>query len=393
MYYSDDSLEFPITVKMRQTAQQLAMFQPTPEKRAQVENNLLAVQAVNFYLQMLGIDTHLGQGDCWNPAGQLAADVADLCLANGQRLECRAVLPGATHCAVPPEVWQNRLGYVVVALETRSAHILGFVSAIATPLVSLQRLLPLDALLVQLHRHPLIQLGDWLHQQFTPSLEQGWLTVTDFVQGRLQETAMAFRSRSLNLKFSAFDQTKGHHQIEGKGIHDPSEPSHDLQEHVRLHMRQLYTNERNMPLPDEFLTDPKLGLVEIICTTQADEESRWQAADMLWSLEPDYREVGIRRLLDLGMQFAGQSVALMVGLLPRPDGNRAVLLRLYPMVRGHLPPGIELVGCDDRGETFLRAQARPVDDYIQIKFAAQPGEFFSIQVLLDGVGITESFSA
>lgn len=374
MQYPNDAISIPITPKMHQTAQAFAQFQPTPEKQAQVVSNLLAVQVVNHYLSILGVETLLTQSDCWNPVGQLAADVADLKLADGDRLECRPVQPNATHCPVPPEVWRERLGYVVVALEEKAGKILGFVGAIATELLPLKQLQPLDTLLVQLDRDPFTALGDWLNQQFAPSLDQGWTTVVDFAQGRLREPAMAFRARSLKGAESSPEQLRGRLQqlyaSAGSAV-----GTHDL------------ASELAVP------SDPKQGLMQLIRAIPSDEELRWQAADLLWTLEPEHSEVGIRRLLDVGMLFAGQSVALMVGLLPRPDGNRAVLLRLYPMKQGYLPPGIELVGCDGDGETFLMAQAREVDDYIQLKFAAEPEEQFSVKVLLNGVGITESFSA
>lgn len=361
-----NAIAIPITPTMRQVAQRLAAFQPTPEKAAEAEQNLLAVQVVNLYLHMLGLETALEQSDCWNPAGLLGANVADLTLKNGARLECRPLKTGATTCFVPPEVWGQRLGYVPVALEARQGQVLGFASAIATEQLPLQSLQSLDALLVRLHRPVLTSLADWLGDR-AAALEKSWLTVTDFAQRQLQEPVMAFRARSV------------------QGLSRDADLAQQLQQRVQ----QLYAAQ-NQPPPSG---DPKTGLMELVRTIPADEELRWQAADLLWTLEPNQAEVGVRRLLDLGMEFGGRSLALMVGVLPRPDGNRAVLLRLYPVQEGYLPPGIQLMGNDDQGEQFLLAQSREVDDYIQLKFAAQPGEAFSVRVLLDGVGVTEFFSA
>ena len=337
MSYSN-AIAIPITPMMRQLAQQRAALQPTPQKVAEAEQNLLAVQVVDTYLKMLGLETALEQSDVWNPAGQLGANIADLKLKSGARLECRPLKAGDAACFVPMEVWAQRLGYLPVALEERRGQILGFAAAVATEWLSLHQLQDLDALLVRLHRPALTSLSDWLGDRAS-ELKQDWLTVTDFAQRQLQQPAMAFRARSV------------------QGLSQETDPGQQLQQLVQ----QLYASQNQPPPP----ADPELGLRQLVRTIPANEELRWQAADLLWTLDPNQAEVGVRRLINLGMEFGGRSLALMVGVLPRPDGNRAVLLRLYPTPEGHLPPGIQLVGCDNQGEAFLTAQSREIDDYIQ----------------------------
>ncbi len=379
-----NALSIPITAAMRQQAQHIAQKQPTAEKVEQSVRNLLAVQVVDFYLQMMGTETDLQASQAWNPVSQLGADLADLPLKGGQRIECRALRPGERMLHVPPEVWsygplvpgRDRLGYVFVDLTPHEGKILGFLPSIKTEFIGLAQLQPLEALLTRLHRTPITTLGNWLEKQFSESISQGWITVKEFVQQQQQqESFMVFRGEEPVMAFRA-------KSIRGLRPEDPEE--------LQTRVQQLYAADGRAP------SDPnaKTALMHLIQSITENEELRWQAADVLWSLDPDHREVGIRRLLDTGMQFAGKAVALMVGILPRPDGNHAVLLRLYPMGETrYLPEGLQLVGSDAEGRVFLTAQARQVDDYIQLKFAAHPGESFSVQVLLDGVGVTEFFSA
>ena len=125
----EKSQRMPVTQAARRTAQQFALQHPNPEKAVRVRLNTLAVWVVSDYLQLMDIPTELSAGDSWNPVMRLSDDVADLVVSGLGRLECRCVLPGEESCAIPPEVWLNRIGYVVVRIEEslREATLLGFI--------------------------------------------------------------------------------------------------------------------------------------------------------------------------------------------------------------------------------------------------------------------------
>ena len=150
--FEEAALILPITEAARQVATKFANRQPTPSKMDQVHLNTLAVWVVNDYLQLMGIETHLHTGDSWNPVVQLSADVADLEVAEAGRLECRPVPTGATTCYIPPEVWWDRIGYVVVEVAPpfRSAQVLGFTPTAGTEHLPLIQLQPVEALLAHL---------------------------------------------------------------------------------------------------------------------------------------------------------------------------------------------------------------------------------------------------
>ncbi|MEA5537553.1 MAG: DUF1822 family protein [Limnoraphis robusta] len=130
-------------------------------------------------------------------------------------------------------------------------------------------------------------------------------------------------------------------------------------------------------------------LVELLETTN-NEETRWQAAELLWEVNPNHPAVGVRRAIDLGMQLLGVPVALMVALLPKPDQRIAILLRVYPL-QGFLPDHLKLIGLDELGQSLFEVRARERDDYIQFKFTADPGDQFSVQIVLNDANVTEYF--
>jgi len=141
-------------------------------------------------------------------------------------------------------------------------------------------------------------------------------------------------------------------------------------------------------------------------------ETGWQTVEALWdtaeaSLSFSFRradsyretdsnnsEAGVRRakLIDLGIQLAGKSVALIVELRPESEQKTGILLQVHPTgSQIHLPQRLQLIVLDESKATFLEAQARDADNYIQLQFKGKPGEQFSVRVALDDVSITENF--
>jgi hypothetical protein len=305
------SLPLPISEANRTIAQEFAAQQPTPEKVEQVRLNTLAVCVVNYYLQMMGISTDLKASDSWNPVLRLFSNIADLEVVGLGRLECRSITTHEQTCYIPPEVWSDRIGYVVVQFDElfREASVLGFART-AMEYLPISELQPLEDLLSHLNllREPVTQialqsgatsqtqvsLSQWLQNVF----EIGWQTI-EFLLGPAQ-TKLDFSFRRA----------------------DPKEP------------------------------------------------------------ESQHPGGSVRRakLIDLGMQLAGNSVALTVELRPESERKTDILLQLHPTgSQIYLPPLLQLIVIDESQETFLEAQARSTDNYIQLQFRGQPGERFSVK--------------
>lgn len=123
----------PLSLEAHQIAQQLSEAQFTPGKVQQVYHNVLAVHAVNFYVQCMGLDTDLQESDSHDKVMSTFTDVADLEVKDYGKLECRPVLSDAEVCYVPADVWSDRIGYIVVHLNEslQQATILGFAATVA----------------------------------------------------------------------------------------------------------------------------------------------------------------------------------------------------------------------------------------------------------------------
>lgn len=319
----DFSLALPITQVARRTAQQFASEQPTHQKAEQVRLNTLAVYAVNDYLQMMGFETDLSVGDSWNPVVRLCADVADLEVTGVGRLECRVIKPFESTCYIPPEVWSDRISYVVVQIDESSleATVLGFTQSVEQEELPITQLQPIDDLVDCLNQpmSSVITPSTAVVQKSTVNLSQ-WLTNVFEAGWQTVETLLT-----------------------------PSEP---------------------------------------------DLAFSFRSADSVLLIDDEPQDVSIRRakLIDLGMQLAGYSVALIVEMSLQSEQKRNVLLQVHPTGNQlYLPPLLELTVLDEAGLVFLDAQARSADNYIQLEFSGLPGEPFSVRVALGDASITEDF--
>jgi Protein of unknown function (DUF1822) len=324
----------PLTTADRQLAQVLAAAHPDPDQRTQIDRNTLSVQAMQTYFRWMQVPVDLDQSRSQN---QPQADVADLYLPElGQRVECCVVRSGETHCHIAPSQQTGRLGYVAVQLDEPGyeAKLIGFLpqakwhrlrSQIPDGQVALGQFEPLDQLLLALTPAP-TPLSSWLRGEF-PAHWQRLSTLAS----PLPEFACLPIVADL--------------------------PTHPTDE---SDLESLLAQLRSVP--------------------EDDEESRWKLVERLWSLKPDHPAAGVRRGVDLGMYLAGAAIALVVSVLPKPNGAMAILLRVYPTQQTHLPPGLQLAGLYESGVSFLDATARAHDNYIQLKFSALAGERFGVQV-------------
>ncbi|MBE9065837.1 DUF1822 family protein [Leptolyngbya cf. ectocarpi LEGE 11479] len=136
-------------------------------------------------------------------------------------------------------------------------------------------------------------------------------------------------------------------------------------------------------------------------------ESGWRSAEELlaqhvWT--PAFRQGGqsvqreaplaIKRAkqLDLGLKLGAEQVALVLEVGEENESVVKVGVRLYPLGGlMYLPEGLAVAILDEAGTVCLTAQARSVDNYLQLYFRGRSGEPFTAQVTLDEVHIVEHF--
>lgn len=176
-------------------AKQFWTQQSDAQKAKQVYLNALAVYAVNFYLNCMGIKTNWEASDRGNSIRQILADVADLEIPHLGLLECRPLLPKMQVINIPPEAWSDRIGYVLVQLDEslQMATLLGFSETAGAGELGVEQLRSLEDLLAHLTGKTFqskIHLSQWLENIF----EIGWQSIETILGLEQQNLAFTLRS-------------------------------------------------------------------------------------------------------------------------------------------------------------------------------------------------------
>lgn len=371
------TVALPITATDRCKAAEFAGQQPTPQKANQVYRNTLAVIVTRRYLQMLTIRSELLEYR-WDRLERWLKKVADLYIPEVKGyLECRAIARGEERCFVPEKVQHdseskrcNRIGYIVVQLDEpyREGVILGFVPQGAVTEIPLNYLQPLDALIDRLTLPQPVpaetNLSDWLRGIF----EFDWQPRRGILKPPKRPILLM-----CNVSLTS----------------NPTNLTEAISNSVAQLYQQANLDSQHATLPANL--EPSTALVHLIQTTQNDE-IRWQAAELLWDIDPEHPASPIVSARDLGMYLGGHAVALMVGVLPKLDGRQLILLRVYPIQNEpYLPAGLKLAGFDEANNALFELESRHHDNYIQFKLIADPGDRFGVKVSFNDASVSENF--
>ncbi|MBD2337482.1 DUF1822 family protein [Calothrix sp. FACHB-156] len=202
----------PLSFEAHSLAQKCRQGVSNQAKAEQVYLNTLAVYAVDNYLRCMGFETDWEQSDSRDNVAMKIMDVADLTVKNIGKLECRPVLADAEVLQIPPEVWEDRVGYVAVQLDStlKSANILGFTRDVVAefPLNKLQSLsdflLYLSELEVVEYRQEeklstIVKIGQWLEGL----VDSGWENIDKLLQP--QQLGLAFKKEMSVTRGQAID--------------------------------------------------------------------------------------------------------------------------------------------------------------------------------------------
>lgn len=196
-------------------ARNFAAQQVNTKKGKQVYLNTLAVYAVHKYLGWLQIESELQKSDSWQSGINSLCDFADLFIPNVGRLECRPVLPTQNYLTIPPQVSEERIGYVAVQFKENldRVELIGFLPPVIPALtvgqfqqIPLSKLQSLESLLKRISQPSAeeisqtkpkitINLNRWWSERFEPS----WLSPETLFKGNSVVTNPALRLRKEEL--------------------------------------------------------------------------------------------------------------------------------------------------------------------------------------------------
>ncbi|NEN88747.1 MAG: DUF1822 family protein [Okeania sp. SIO3H1] len=327
-----NDLTFAVTLTplAHEFAERFQKLQTNPLKAQQVYHNILVVYVVGYWLGCWGVETDLEASDSWNLIMQTLANTGELIVKNKGSLECRPVMAGSEFFHVPAEVGANRIGYVVVELNSdlTEAKLLGYLPSVESEEVSLEKLQPIDDLLddlmglkpyvvpdtaIQLQPQvvpqTVIQLSQWLHNQF----EEGWETLESILDNT--NLSPAFRTRYAYRSNSTRNET---------------------------------------------LEKPKPTIERI-------------------------------KLLGTEIGLAGVLIGLLVGLTPTTSNELDISVEVSPAPEAEGTfQKLQVMILDEEGESVIEGGARSTEE-IKLGFSGEPGDRFSVRVIIDDVCLTENF--
>jgi hypothetical protein len=355
---STDSLTF--TVTLASNAHDLAVRfrrqHRDSQKANQVYLNTLAVYAVNYYLQCLGIETDWESSQSWNPVIQALMNVADLKVSHRGTLECCPILAGERIGCIAPEAQTERIGFVLVQLNAAltEATLLGFCPHLNNGSPAVDQMRSLDDLPEYLHprsdkvaahlavtssQKPLVNLANWLQETF----DCGWQTVESLLQ----------------LDPSALPLACGFRSFRGKSLAD-------LDSGFETSLRSAAQSQ--LPEFEQFneSNEPINGVKVIHLLPIVNHLS-----------QAEQRE---------------STIALLVSLVATADDRRTILLQVHPTNhQPYLPQGLKLQILSENNNLLQEIRSDATNDYIQKRLIATIGERFNVRIELAGAAWMEQF--
>ncbi|MGI0481318.1 DUF1822 family protein [Geminocystis sp. CENA526] len=221
-----------------------------------------------------------------------------------------------------------------------------------------------------------LSLGAWLQHNFNQAYDRGWQHLRDFADSLnlisdyppVVTNGIVMRSGEVNLQYI-----------------------YQIQDEQQLKI----VAQRLSVLPTDTIYKPQvLKALNYIMSKSHDDDTRWNAAEGIWRLEPNNPNAGLwcGKRLNLGMDINGVSLALVIGLLPKSTTESSIFLRLYGMSDSYtLPANLQVNIMDQDTQVFKQLVAREHDRILQYKFWGKKGECFWIQISLGASQLSEAF--
>lgn len=317
----------PLSYEAHSIAQQCCKGISNPEKSKQVYLNSLAVYAVNYYLQGMGFETDWENSDTRDPIAVKLANLEDLSLKNLGKVECCPVLPDEDYFEISPEVTEDRIGYIAV--------------------------------------------------QLIPLLKQA--TILGYVQS---PTPRVFINQLQSLEDLLLHLSTL--EVEALSISEVAPISN---------VAAAITPEGEVKPQQSIVSQLGKWLDGVA-------EEGWQRVEDLFGSQQlglaFMNEVNVIRAqeLDLGILLNQISVALVTKVTTSETSDKSevdILMQIRPMRETALPARISLQIQETSGETVLQTTSREGDNWIQLAFSAEYGEYFQVAVIYQDAVLTRNF--
>lgn len=414
------AVPIPISSTARQKAARMTDLCLHANRKETMQRNLLATIAVHDYLKLQGYLPDLAASDSWNPILGRTGEVADLVVSQVGQFECCAMEPDRLTCPVPSEGQFGRTGYVAVEIDAQGhwGWLLGFIPGgdKVNPIETLNRgeLHSMDEFGHHLHRlwllWTIVQEGSepWdveLRAEMVALLERNYRTLS---------AAQRPMRAAAEMTQLWGEEVVGKRQLAGASREGDISAAHELRHYLREVFDQLddalamekETDDGRLVNLGQWLNnrieESRINLEELTPAFRwLDNQVKegWQKLEALFSpeeLTPAFmmRSTFVERgkLIRLTTEVIQQTIVLVVKLNPKSEKDTNIIVKVCPQSgQLYLPETLQVRVLDDKQKAVMEAIASSTNQDIQFDFDVAPGEHFSVQMVLEGIGVTEEF--
>ncbi len=416
MTYLTEDLIFTVTLTSEAyiKARQYASQHQNTNKSQQIYRNILAVQAAKFYCQLIGIETDQKNSNSFNITTQILMNIADLELTNFGKLECIPVIAGNKFCQIPPETWENRIGYLIVEIDesTREATLKKFLPPLhplqmketfaIAELASLDHFLEhianLEEAIAFMQSQDTVaskvrdKLKDNSIPEIVTQLEQIYRTYPPEEKGNAIAKLLSNQLIPPEATFSSSLSGKSKTKQELKNL----ELAHELLSKLGA----IWNQEPPVTQPLINLSELVQDLTQVVCVgwqtledfiNSPEYSVKWHLAGNMCFRNSALANLKIVKTVTIG-EGDKYSVILSVEVEQKPEGINDCGIRVSSFKDDcYLPPNLQLTVLDDRGSVCLQKQTGNTDFWLQLSLQGELGDEFTLKVELEDTSFKENF--
>ncbi|NEQ65477.1 MAG: DUF1822 family protein [Symploca sp. SIO2D2] len=129
-------------------------------------------------------------------------------------------------------------------------------------------------------------------------------------------------------------------------------------------------------------------------------EAVWQTLEAILTTEPtepalsfrDATGVSVERCKQIELEEYNQSVVMVITLIQVSEPEIDIMVGVYPKPEQiYLPPNLQVMLLDEEENTIMNIQGQRENKNMQLEFSGEPGDCFSIKVVVDEFSVTEDF--
>jgi hypothetical protein len=379
-----------LALKAHQEAERQASQHRQTAKYRQVYYNVLARSTVDFYLQILGIETNWEESESNDKIWRSLLNISDLFIVDYGKIECIPFIASNDRIEISLEVIGDRIAYVFVELESslREANIIGFLPKITRDKVYLEELEPLDNFPLHLDKFrrvnapnivdldikiiaetetKIIRLTEWLQKTFVGKEEELWIPELESVFRRVNHPSSTSFLPQASEALQQF-----------------------LLKEIKIcrNTNSLLAYSQRLQKVSPQHPQVIISLITII-ETAMEETLKWNAALLLGEIDPQHflRAICCFKIISIGDCI----LRLRLAIRQDPTDDYIILIGAYPVDSDRCLASYLQLQIFDEFNNLTILDRDTNKGYLQVQIDGKKQEQFSVKMTLEKEEVREYF--